>query len=79
MPPYQVRFPVPVHITYGGKAQELPNIDPVTRAILLGFLSRASVKDVNNVNVRSIASSHATPGSRNAMSLVGATAQIVSS
>jgi D-3-phosphoglycerate dehydrogenase len=45
-----------LHITYGGKAQELPNIDPVTRAILLGFLSRASVKDVNNVNVRSIAS-----------------------
>jgi D-3-phosphoglycerate dehydrogenase / 2-oxoglutarate reductase len=45
-----------LHITYGGKAQELPNIDPVTRAILLGFLSRASVKDINNVNVRSIAS-----------------------
>jgi D-3-phosphoglycerate dehydrogenase / 2-oxoglutarate reductase len=45
-----------VHITYGGKAQELPNIDPVTRAILLGFLERAAVKDVNNVNVRSIAS-----------------------
>ncbi len=45
-----------LHITYGGKAQELPNIDPITRSILLGFLSRASVKDVNNVNVRSIAS-----------------------
>jgi D-3-phosphoglycerate dehydrogenase len=45
-----------LHITYGGKAQELPNIDPVTRAILLGFLSRVSVKDLNNVNVRSIAS-----------------------
>jgi D-3-phosphoglycerate dehydrogenase / 2-oxoglutarate reductase len=45
-----------LHITYGGKAQELPNIDPVTRAILLGFLSRASVKDLNNVNVRGIAS-----------------------
>ena len=45
-----------LHITYGGKAQELPNIDPVTRSILLGFLSRASVKDLNNVNVRSIAS-----------------------
>jgi D-3-phosphoglycerate dehydrogenase len=44
-----------LYITYGGKAQELPNIDPVTRAILLGFLSRASVKDLNNVNVRSIA------------------------
>src|SRR5512136_352826 len=45
-----------LHITFGGKANELPNIDPVTRAVLLGFLSRASVKDLNNVNVRSIAS-----------------------
>jgi D-3-phosphoglycerate dehydrogenase len=45
-----------LHITYGGRAKELPNIDPITRAILLGFLSRASVKDLNNVNVRSIAS-----------------------
>jgi D-3-phosphoglycerate dehydrogenase len=45
-----------LHITYGGKAQELPNIDPITRAILQGFLSRAAVKDLNNVNVRSIAS-----------------------
>jgi len=45
-----------LYITYGGKAQELPNIDPITRAILMGFLSRASVKDLNNVNVRSIAS-----------------------
>src|SRR5947199_2376290 len=45
-----------LHVTYGGKAQELPNIDPITRAILMGFLSRASVKDLNNVNVRSIAS-----------------------
>jgi D-3-phosphoglycerate dehydrogenase len=46
-----------LHVTYGGKARELPNIDPITRAILMGFLSRASVKDLNNVNVRSIASS----------------------
>ncbi len=45
-----------LHITYGGKAQELQNIDPITRAILLGFLSRAAVRDLNNVNVRSIAS-----------------------
>src|SRR5204863_2372075 len=44
-----------LHVTYGGKARELPNTDPVTRAILMGFLSRASVKDLNNVNVRSIA------------------------
>ena len=45
-----------LHITYGGKAKELPNIDPITRAILLGFLSRAAIKDLNNVNVRNIAS-----------------------
>jgi D-3-phosphoglycerate dehydrogenase / 2-oxoglutarate reductase len=51
-PPHADRL----HITYGGKAQELPNVDPITRAILQGFLSRASVKDLNNVNVRSIAS-----------------------
>src|SRR5262249_8972932 len=44
-----------LYITYGGKAQDLPNIDPVTRAILLGFLSLATVKALNNVNVRSIA------------------------
>jgi len=45
-----------LHITYGGKAQELPNIDPITRAVLQAFLSRAAVKDLNNINVRSIAS-----------------------
>jgi D-3-phosphoglycerate dehydrogenase len=45
-----------LHITYGGKARELPNIDPITREILLGFLSRAAVKDLNKVNVRGIAS-----------------------
>ena len=28
-----------LYITYGGKAQELPNIDPVTRAVLVGFLA----------------------------------------
>jgi D-3-phosphoglycerate dehydrogenase len=44
-----------LHITYGGKAQDLPNIDPITRAIVQGFLSRAAVKDLNNINVRSIA------------------------
>ena len=45
-----------MHITYGGKARELPNIDPITRAILQGFLSRAAVKDLNSENVRSVAS-----------------------
>jgi D-3-phosphoglycerate dehydrogenase / 2-oxoglutarate reductase len=44
-----------VHITYGGKAQELPNVDPITRAVLLGFLSRTNLEELNNVNVRSIA------------------------
>lgn len=44
-----------LHITFGGKAQELPNIDPVTRAVVQGFLSRAAVKDLNNINVRGIA------------------------
>src|SRR6185295_3084985 len=45
-----------LHITYGGAAKSLPNIDPVTRAILLGFMSTSNVKDVNNVNVRSVVS-----------------------
>jgi D-3-phosphoglycerate dehydrogenase len=44
-----------VHITYGGKAQELPNVDPITRAVLRGFLESSSIKDLNNVNVRSAA------------------------
>lgn len=44
-----------IYITYGGKARELPNIDPVTRAVLRGFLANSSLKDVNNVNVRAAA------------------------
>jgi D-3-phosphoglycerate dehydrogenase len=46
-----------LYITYGGNARELPNTDPVTRAILLGFMSTRNLKDVNNVNVRSVAQS----------------------
>ena len=46
-----------LYVTYGGKANELPNIDPITRSILAGFLSRTDTKDINNVNVRSIAAS----------------------
>jgi len=46
-----------LHITYGGNARLLPNIDPVTRAVLRGFLSTSNLKDVNNVNVRSVAQS----------------------
>src|SRR3954470_12045422 len=44
-----------IYITYGGKARELPNVDPITRAILLGFLQDGALKDVNNVNVRAAA------------------------
>src|SRR5580698_7818799 len=46
-----------LYITYGGNARQLPNIDPVTRAVLRGFLSTSNLKDVNNVNVRSVAQS----------------------
>jgi len=44
-----------LHITFGGKAQELPQTDPVTRSIVRGFLSNSAVKDINNINVRSAA------------------------
>ena len=43
-------------ITYGGKAAEVP-ADPVTRYVLMGFLSMAGGQDVNPVNVRTLASS----------------------
>jgi D-3-phosphoglycerate dehydrogenase len=46
-----------IYITYGGNARQLPNVDPVTRAVLRGFLSTSNLKDVNNVNVRSVAQS----------------------
>jgi D-3-phosphoglycerate dehydrogenase len=46
-----------IYITFGGHAQQLPNTDPVTRAVLQGFLSSSNLKDVNNVNVRSAAAS----------------------
>lgn len=41
-------------ITYGGRATELP-ADPVTRSVLKGFLESAGGKDVNQVNVRTMA------------------------
>ncbi|MFM7100845.1 MAG: phosphoglycerate dehydrogenase [Verrucomicrobiota bacterium] len=44
-----------LHITFGGRAQELPQTDPVTRAILQGFLSQGGTQDINNINVRSVA------------------------
>jgi D-3-phosphoglycerate dehydrogenase / 2-oxoglutarate reductase len=46
-----------IYITYGGNARLLPNIDPVTRAVLQGFLASKNLKDLNNVNVRTAAAS----------------------
>jgi D-3-phosphoglycerate dehydrogenase len=43
-------------ITYGGKATSLPG-DPITRAVLRGFLESAGGQDVNVVNVRTLAAS----------------------
>jgi D-3-phosphoglycerate dehydrogenase / 2-oxoglutarate reductase len=47
-----------VHITYGGAARSLPNIDPITRAILMGLLQTGIIKDVNHVNVRAAVTAH---------------------
>src|SRR5579864_893869 len=41
-------------VTYGGKAAEAPG-DPITRFVLKGFLESAGGKDVNQVNVRTLA------------------------
>ncbi|HEX3890393.1 MAG TPA: phosphoglycerate dehydrogenase, partial [Verrucomicrobiae bacterium] len=46
-----------IYITYGGNARQLPNTDPVTRAVLQGFLANKNLKDLNNVNVRTVAQS----------------------
>jgi D-3-phosphoglycerate dehydrogenase len=46
-----------IYITFGGNARLLPNTDPVTRAVLQGFMASSNLKDVNNVNVRSAAAS----------------------
>jgi D-3-phosphoglycerate dehydrogenase / 2-oxoglutarate reductase len=43
-------------VTYGGKATTLPG-DPITRSVLKGFLESAGGKDVNQVNVRTLAAS----------------------
>jgi len=43
-------------ITYGGKATELPT-DTISRHLLKGFLESAGGNDVNQVNVRTLASS----------------------
>jgi D-3-phosphoglycerate dehydrogenase len=41
-------------VTYGGKAAEVPS-DPITRFVLKGFLESAGGRDVNQVNVRTLA------------------------
>jgi D-3-phosphoglycerate dehydrogenase len=43
-------------VTYGGKATTMPG-DPITRSVLKGFLESAGGKDVNQVNVRTLAAS----------------------
>jgi D-3-phosphoglycerate dehydrogenase len=43
-------------VTYGGRAAQLPT-DPVTRSVLKGFLELAGGKEVNQVNVRTLANS----------------------
>jgi D-3-phosphoglycerate dehydrogenase len=44
-----------LYVTFGGNARELPVTDPVTRAILKGYLSHGGPQDVNTINVRTIA------------------------
>jgi D-3-phosphoglycerate dehydrogenase len=43
-----------IEITYGGKAQQWPT-DPITRAVLKGFLELSGGKEVNRVNVLTMA------------------------
>ncbi len=43
-------------VTYGGKATQMPT-DPITRFVLKGFLELAGGKEVNQVNVRTLANS----------------------
>lgn len=43
-----------ITITYGGRVRELPE-DPITRAVLVGFLSRSAGMEVNYVNARNLA------------------------
>jgi D-3-phosphoglycerate dehydrogenase len=43
-------------VTFGGKATSIPG-DPVTRSVLKGFLESVSGKEVNQVNVRTLAAS----------------------
>jgi D-3-phosphoglycerate dehydrogenase len=43
-----------IEVTYGGKAQQWPT-DPITRSVLKGFLEMAGGKEVNQVNVLTLA------------------------
>jgi len=43
-------------VTYGGRAAQLPS-DPITRSVLKGFLEMAGGKEVNQVNVHTLATS----------------------
>src|SRR5439155_667096 len=57
--PLPQEFPLrdlPLVITYGGRATEMPG-DPISRAVLKGFLESVGGKEVNQVNVRALASS----------------------
>ena len=47
-----------LHVTYGGNAKDLPATDPITRAILTTFLASQGAKEVNTINVRSLAQAH---------------------
>lgn len=46
-----------IYVTFGGKANELPATDPVTRAVLSGYLLASGSHGVNPVNVRAVAQS----------------------
>jgi D-3-phosphoglycerate dehydrogenase len=43
-------------VTFGGRATELPS-DPITRSVLKGYLAAVGGKEVNQVNVRTMAQS----------------------
>ena len=44
-----------LHVTFGGNAKDLPATDPITRAILAAFLAGQGARNVNPINVRSLA------------------------
>jgi len=52
------RAPTRIYITYGGHARQLKNVDPGDAFGFARLIWKACVKDVNNVNVRSVAAEH---------------------